>query len=180
MVAGSSWQQRQRNYPTHFFHSYMFATKLTHTSNGKIHFHEKLRGKTFQPTRTRWAGNFFHLSWTGEYQGPMDLPPLPRQGSHRTEPDYDSPGGLCRCKLLFTAWKFTLIVCELKSGQVHWNVSRHIPLEVCPQSWSSGVNVQLKGLDRWSESHWGILSRCVQKMLISLVEKTTIAGQSQI
>lgn len=61
-------------------------------------------------TKTRWVGDISLMPWTGEYWGPAEPPPQPRQASHRTEPDYDSLEDHCRCLLKFSAWPFTLIV----------------------------------------------------------------------
>lgn len=46
------------------------------------------------------------------FWGPIESPPHPRSRFHRPEPNYDSPGGLCGCLLLFSAQKFSQMVCE--------------------------------------------------------------------
>lgn len=60
---------------------------------------------------------------------PLETSPLPKWGSHKTKPDYDSPRGLLRCLLLFSAWDFTQITHKPKASSEPWSIKRHMPVK---------------------------------------------------
>lgn len=121
------------------------ATKLTETpENRDKTFHGKQN--LFKQNQTGEGATSHYMSWMGEEWGPTEPPPLPREGSHRTEPDSSSLENLRRCLLLFQAWRFTPIVHKLKTASEPWNISRPVPPEVDPQSWSFRVKVQFYNL----------------------------------
>lgn len=108
----------------------------TNRSAGKYPW-EKWTDKTFQTKQAKllfnqpepgWQATSHYLPWMGDYWDLIEPPPCPRLESHKTEPDYASPGSLHRYLLGFST---LAIHCETNVACGHGKSQ-----DACLQKWS--------------------------------------------
>lgn len=148
-------RKHRQNFPTKQGDTILERNRQHFHGHTRKHRKTKLSNKTYitllgnrqnfpSRTKTRWVGDISLMPWTGEYWGPAEPPPQPRQASHRTEPDYDSLEDHCRCLLKFSAWPFTLIVHKM-------NKLGHLKAHA---SWSGLPTLEFQSEGRVSEFGW--------------------------